>query len=139
MLFQTAPDLAEVRTAHRAGAWHPKPLVTSRDLSPEGLSEALAATGTVYIRPGPTTPGHVGGRVRKPRSETLPLVVEEYRKALHDPDPAVRNAPTQTVADRLGFKRGHVSRLLSAARQEGLLGAASPGVAGETPEGEDQP
>jgi hypothetical protein len=117
ILTPSESEIAAVRRRHPNATPEDAPVQVVRKATPEEVREA---------------------RRRRPRSETLPLVVEEYRKALDDPDPAVRRAPTQAVADRLGFKRGHVSRLLSAARTEGLLGAASPGVAGEAPEGEDE-
>jgi hypothetical protein len=72
-----------------------------------------------------------GRRTRRPKDEVLPKVIEEYRRALADPDPAVRRAPTQAVADRLHYERGHVSRLLSEARKLGLLGSARRGRPGE--------
>ncbi|MEU8252208.1 hypothetical protein [Nonomuraea sp. NPDC048916] len=71
------------------------------------------------------------GRRRQPKSDVLPRVVEAYRLALADPDPVVRKAPTQAVADRLHYQRGHVSRLLSEARRLGMLGPARRGRAGE--------
>lgn len=58
---------------------------------------------------------------------SLRRVVDLYREAV-----AVGDwHPTKTVAEGLGYSRGHISRLLSQARREGLLGPAHRGVAGE--------
>lgn len=62
---------------------------------------------------------------------TTQVVADFYRDALSSPDPQVNRRPTQAVADRLGLSRGYVSRLLTQARQEGLLGTAQRGQAGE--------
>jgi hypothetical protein len=70
-------------------------------------------------------------RRRQSIEELLPKVVAEYHRALGDEDPSVRHAPTQAVADRLHYQRGHVSRLLSEARKRGMLGKARPGRPGE--------
>jgi hypothetical protein len=68
---------------------------------------------------------------RRTKSELLPVVVAEYRRALSDPNPLVRRQPTEAVAERLNYARGHISRLLTEARQRGMLGAARRGKAGE--------
>jgi hypothetical protein len=68
-------------------------------------------------------------RRQRPRSELLPIVVNEYRRALSNPQ--TRRRATQTVADKLGYERGHITRLLTEARKLGLLGPARRGQAGE--------
>ena len=71
----------------------------------------------------------VDRRTRQPKSKLLPTVVEAYRRAVADP--RTSRAPTAAVAKELGYQRGHISRLLSQARAEGLLGPAKPGRSGE--------
>ncbi|MEP7024735.1 MAG: hypothetical protein ABJB47_13245 [Actinomycetota bacterium] len=51
---------------------------------------------------------------------TTHVVAEAYRAALNDPQQQMR--PTAAVAERLNASRGHISRLLTAARREGLPG-----------------
>ena len=77
--------------------------------------------------------GRFEERQRRRRStvDALPLVAELYKKALESLDSDVAAAPTQYVADTLHYSRGHVSRLLSQARDAGLLGPAPVGRAGE--------
>ena len=70
-------------------------------------------------------------RHRRPQAETLPRVAAAYRRALASDEEGEREAPTQFVADQLGYSRGHASRLVSDARKQGLLGPTSPGRAGE--------
>lgn len=62
---------------------------------------------------------------------TTQLVADHYREAMASGDPTVNRRPTQAVADRLGVSRGHVSRLLTQARRQGVLGKAQRGQAGE--------
>lgn len=68
---------------------------------------------------------------RQPKSVILPMVVDAYREACADP--ATMNAPTEAVAKRLNYARGHISRLLSEARKTDppMLGPAQRGKAGE--------
>jgi len=73
-----------------------------------------------------------GHRRRQPTAEVLPKVVAAYRSALSSKDPFDREAPTAAVARQLGYSRGHVARLLTAARREGLLGPAHRGRSGES-------
>jgi hypothetical protein len=70
-------------------------------------------------------------RPRRPMDETLPKVAAVYREALRSSDAMVAMAPTEEVGRRLGYSRGHASRLVTAARKEGLLDSARPGRAGE--------
>lgn len=84
----------------------------------------------------PPTPGEWKGlesahRQRRHTADLLPIVAEAYRKALGDYDPDEDGGPTAAVARRLGYSRGHVSRLVTEARKQGLLGPAHPGRAGE--------
>jgi hypothetical protein len=53
---------------------------------------------------------------------TTGLVAQCYRDALASPDPAQNSRPTAAVAERLQASRGHISRLLTQARQEGMPG-----------------
>lgn len=59
---------------------------------------------------------------------TTEIAAEAYREALGSPDPAQNKRPTAAAAEKLGVSRGHVSRLLTQARREGLpgLGASRP-------------
>jgi hypothetical protein len=59
----------------------------------------------------------------------LGSVAREYRRALANPQ--TRRRATQTVANKLGYERGHITRLLTEARKLGLLGPARRGQAGE--------
>jgi len=63
-------------------------------------------------------------------------VANLYREALGSPDSKINRAPTAAVARRLGVHRGHAARLVSRARQEGLLGPARAGRAGEIEAGD---
>lgn len=75
---------------------------------------------------------------RQPKSVLLPTVVEAYRRAVADPKTA--HSPTQAVADQLGYARGHISRLLSQARQTDppMLGPAVAGRSGELRNGKSK-
>lgn len=68
---------------------------------------------------------------RRPHQEVLEAVVEAYNEAISHFE--TRERATVEVAERLGYSRGHVSRLLTEARRPeiGLLGPARRGVAGE--------
>lgn len=79
-----------------------------------------------------STQAAINSRKRRPQSELLPIVVNAYREALADRSAAIRAAPTQHVADVLHYERGHISRLLSEARKQGLLGPAKVGRPGES-------
>ncbi|GGF11333.1 hypothetical protein [Subtercola lobariae] len=78
---------------------------------------------------------------REPRRVLMPRVVAAYREALANE--ATRSKPIVAVAQRLNYQPGYISRLVSEARKEGLLGAASPGMAGEqelpSPSEKDRP
>jgi hypothetical protein len=69
--------------------------------------------------------------VRRPTADVLPKVAQIYRAALASDDEFEREAPTAAVAKRLNYSRGHASRLVSAARKQGLLGEARRGRSGE--------
>ena len=58
--------------------------------------------------------------------DKLRRLADLYRTALANGDP-----PTQTAADALGVPRSTVARWVAKARERGLLGAATPGKAGE--------
>jgi hypothetical protein len=67
------------------------------------------------------------------REELIREVAQAYREAVAGGDPA----PRATLADRFGYSRAHIGRLLVAARrtrsgQPPLLGPAQRGKAGET-------
>jgi hypothetical protein len=68
---------------------------------------------------------------RDRKAPDLGDVARLYREALASPDPSENRAPTMAVARRLHVHRGHAARLVSRARQEGLLGSARPGRFGE--------
>jgi len=59
---------------------------------------------------------------RRSAQLTTELVAACYREALASPDPAQNRRPTAAVAERLNASRGHISRLLTQARREGLPG-----------------
>ena len=59
---------------------------------------------------------------RREAQLTTELVAQYYREALASPDPGVNRRPTAAVAERLHASRGHISRLLTQARNEGLPG-----------------
>jgi hypothetical protein len=67
---------------------------------------------------------------RLPRRVLMPRVVEAYRAAMADP--STRSKPILTVAEKLGgYQPAYISKLVSEARKEGLLGAAAVGRPGE--------
>jgi hypothetical protein len=67
---------------------------------------------------------------RMPRRVLMPKVVDAYREAMANP--ATRAKPILTVAEQLGgYQPAYISKLVSEARREGLLGRARPGIAGE--------
>jgi hypothetical protein len=70
---------------------------------------------------------------RRPLLHTLPQVAFLYREALCSTDPSIAKAPTAYVARRLGYSRGHAARLVSQARDQGLLGEARGRRPGEVP------
>jgi hypothetical protein len=49
-------------------------------------------------------------------------VAEAYREALRSDDPDKSRRPTEAAAAALGYSRGHISRMLTQARREGLPG-----------------
>ena len=67
---------------------------------------------------------------RRDAHGVLQDVAVAYRTALASP--ATRDRPTEAAAEALGYSRGHVSRLVTRARQAGLLGAAHQGRGGES-------
>ena len=69
------------------------------------------------------------GRKRIPPEDALPAVADAYRRGRSDPE--WRHRPTAYVAKSLGYSHGHASRLVTAARNAGLLGAARKGQPGE--------
>lgn len=70
-------------------------------------------------------PSTVLTRRRERPEDSLPIVAQLYREAEESADAAIARAPTQYVADRLHYSRGHASRLVSQARRAGLLKKAS--------------
>ena len=59
---------------------------------------------------------------RRSAQLTTDLVAAYYREALASPNPEQNRRPTAAVAERLNASRGHISRLLTQARREGLPG-----------------
>lgn len=53
---------------------------------------------------------------------TTRMAADAYLAALASPDPAQNQRPTAAAAEKLGASRGHISRLLSQARREGIEG-----------------
>ena len=53
---------------------------------------------------------------------TPEMAAAAYKQALASPDPEQNRRPTAAAADRLGASRGHVSRLLTQARRDGIAG-----------------
>ena len=53
---------------------------------------------------------------------TTQMAAEAYLAALASPDPGQNRRPTAAAAEKLGASRGHISRLLTQARREGLPG-----------------
>lgn len=72
---------------------------------------------------------NAGQTRRRPGREAMERVVAAYKEALADPDTS--RSPTETARKKTGYTHGHVSRLLTQARKEGLLGPARPGRPGE--------
>lgn len=108
--------IAEVRR-------HPGPLVSEHvETFPDG-SMAFEPAGPEALETFAATQ-----KIRRSTSDLLPKVAAAYRDALNSPH---ASAPTAAVAKRLGYSRGHASRLLSQARDAGLLGPALRGQAGE--------
>jgi hypothetical protein len=61
-----------------------------------------------------------GQRGREPL--TTLQVAEAYREALRSDDPDKCRRPTEAAAEALGYSRGHISRMLTQARRDGLPG-----------------
>ena len=61
------------------------------------------------------------GQRRGKGSLTTTQVAELYREALRSPR-EISSRPTEWVAEQLGYSRGHISRILTQARREGLPG-----------------
>lgn len=75
-------------------------------------------------------------RSRRDPAEVLPVVAALYREAMGSSDPQVSGAPTQYVADKLHYSRGHAARLVTQAREPKrklLRAAPGPGMSGEVP------
>lgn len=53
---------------------------------------------------------------------TPEMAAEAYLEALASPDPEQNRRPTAAAADKLGASRGHISRLISEARKNGIPG-----------------
>lgn len=53
---------------------------------------------------------------------TTQMAADAYLAALASPDPEQNRRPTAAAAEKLGASRGHISRLLTQARREGLPG-----------------
>lgn len=106
------------------------PLASYLNASLEGTGFPFSVSGEE--RTAVSTTEMISKRKRRPKSEVLPQVVDAYRRALVDKDPSIRAAPTQHVANELHYERGHISRILSEARKQGLLGPARPGRPGES-------
>jgi hypothetical protein len=66
------------------------------------------------------------GQRRRAAQLTPELVAACYREALASPDPRQYRRPTAAVAERLSASRGHISRVLTAARRQGLPGLDPP-------------
>ena len=61
-----------------------------------------------------------GGRVFGTDTLTALQVAEAYRKALRSDDPGKYRRPTEAAAEALGYSRGHISRMLTQARRDGM-------------------
>lgn len=122
----------------------------SLDLLPPGHLGAARALdgGGVLVSPalgarGPEAVRQMKRGLSRPRNEEarhkqLALVAALYREALalapgQDPD-GWRRRPTEYVAERARYTRGHAGRLLTEARAQGLLGPAERGKPGEKSE-----
>jgi len=70
---------------------------------------------------------------------TTEIAAEAYREALGSPDSAQNRRPTAAAAEKLGVSRGHVSRLLTQARREGLPGLGPSRPPRKKPAGEEEP
>ena len=77
---------------------------------------------------GPREPGHrlSPADLRRSLRLTPALAADAYREALASPDPRTRLRPTSAAAEKLGASRGHVSRLISTARAQGVTGLNPP-------------
>ena len=101
-----------------------------------------AYDGVLLFHPGPVTattvsfdppsPAQVDAfehaQRNRPGTLTTAQVAAAYRTALRSGDPGISRRPTAAAAGRLGYSRGHISRMLSQARREGL-----PGLGGTRP------
>lgn len=61
-------------------------------------------------------------QVRRATRLTPELAANAYKEALASPDPDQNKRPTAAAAERLGVSRGHLSRLLTEARRQGIEG-----------------
>lgn len=94
------------------------------------LSATATAITTSLVGNAKDVERLVQGQVRRrPGREAMERVVDAYKEALADP--ANRHRPTAEARDKTGYSFGHVSKLVSQARKEGLLGPARAGRAGE--------
>ncbi|MCD2195247.1 hypothetical protein LQ327_17910 [Actinomycetospora endophytica] len=98
-------------------------------------SEELAAVG--QRSPAVPSPVSAPARERRPArtidEETLRTAARVYREALASSVPRERLAPTAAVARALGLNRHDAGRLVSRARQAGMLNPAIPRRPGEVP------
>lgn len=104
-----------------------EPTPNTRVSPARGQQQRQPARQARRVTPRPRDPAE--------RLQLLQEVVKLYRHALQlppegDPD-GWRRKPTEYVARRVHLSRGHVGRLLTEARTEGLLAPALPGQAGE--------
>jgi hypothetical protein len=71
------------------------------------------------------------GQRQRPGLLTPAIVAACYRDVMAGDDEKLKRRATAEVARRLSASRGHISRVLTAARRQGLLREAFPGRAGE--------
>jgi hypothetical protein len=93
------------------------------------LWKETGRTETTVSHGWPADPGEweafdIGQLRRAARAVTVTtgMAAAAYREALASPDPGQNKRPTAAAADKLGVSRGHLSRLLSRARREGMEG-----------------
>lgn len=119
------------------------PIMTSAAIRALGLSLYVQRfreriEGTPYLVPPPQTgqgwrsfdlpanPAQLEGlkvaQLRRQFTITPEMAADAYKEALASPDPDISRRPTAAAADKLGASRGHVSRLVSQARDMGIEG-----------------
>lgn len=84
------------------------------------VSQTPAATGYEPPDDAEVTTFREGQR-RRERLTTI-QVAEAYQEALRSDDPAKNRRPTEAAAEALGYSRGHISRMLTQARRDGMRG-----------------